>query len=222
LSKAASNQRKTATRRARTLQKITTINKRRQAIRTFVRVNNRIRVPQVRCIGANGEMLGVISTSEALKTAFAVGLDLVEISPDAKPPVCRIMNFGKYKYEESRREKQARRQQSTVLLKEMKFHANVEEHDYQTKLRHIQEFLQKGHRVKASLMFRGRENEHRDLGFELFKRLSKDCAPYGVAESAPRLMGNNLMLMIRGQAIAVKKPESEAQEPVKESLKPEG
>lgn len=151
-------------------------------------------------------MLGVISTSEALKIAFASGLDLVEISPDAKPPVCRIMNFGKYKYEESRKEKLARRQQATVMLKEMKFHANVEEHDYQTKLRHIHEFLQKGHRVKASLMFRGRENEHRNLGFELFKRLAKDCEPYGVTEAPPKLMGNNLMLMIRGQPGSGKKP----------------
>lgn len=155
-------------------------------------------------------MLGVISTSEALKLAFANGLDLVEISPDAKPPVCRIMNFGKFKYEESRKEKQTRRQQVAAGLKEIKFHANVEEHDYQTKLRHIHEFLQKSHRVKASLMFRGRENEHRELGFELFKRLIKDCAPYGVAEFPPKLLGNNLMVLLRGQP-AAQKPETSSQ-----------
>lgn len=151
-------------------------------------------------------MLGVISTSEALKLAFASGLDLVEISPAAKPPVCRIMSFGKYKYEESRKEKMARRQQSGTTVKEVKFHANVEEHDYQTKLRHIHEFLEKGHRVKASLMFRGRENEHRNIGFELFKRLIKDCEPLGVSEFPPKLFGNNLVLLLRPQNIG-KKPE---------------
>jgi len=173
---------------------------RRSVIRIQVRVNNRIRVPQVRCIGMNGEMLGVIPTSEALKRAFAAGVDLVEISPSANPPVCRIMNFGKFKYEESRKEKMARKQQAGGQLKEVKFHANTEEHDYQTKLRHIHEFLAKGHRVKSSLMFRGRENEHRDLGFELFKRLIKDCEAAGVAEFPPKLMGNNLMLLLRPQS----------------------
>lgn len=143
--------------------------------------------------------------------AFAQGLDLVEISPSANPPVCRIMNFGKYKYEESRKEKLSRKQQTSVTLKEMKFHANVEEHDYQTKLKHIHEFLQKGHRVKASLMFRGRENEHRDLGFELFKRLVKDCEPYGTAESSPRLLGNNLFLLLHAPHGAPRKHD----EPVK-------
>ena len=152
-------------------------------------------------------MLGVISTSEALKLAFASGLDLVEISPTANPPVCRIMNFGKFKYEESRKEKMERRQQAGTTVKEMKFHANVEEHDYQTKLRHIHEFLEKGHRVKASLMFRGRENEHRDIGFELFKRLIKDCDPLGVSEVPPRLFGNNLILLLRPQNSG-KKPEA--------------
>jgi len=176
-------------------------------IRTLVRVNNRIRVPQVRCISASGEMIGVISTSEALKLAFANGLDLVEISPTASPPVCRIMNFGKYKYEESRKEKLERRQQASAMVKEVKFHANVEDHDYQTKLRHIHEFLAKGHRVKASLMFRGRENEHRDIGFELFKRLIKDCESVGVSEFPPKLFGNNLILLLRPQSV-VKKPET--------------
>jgi len=145
--------------------------------------------------------------------AFAAGLDLVEISPAANPPVCRIMNFGKFKYEESRKEKMARKQQAGSIVKEMKFHANVEEHDYQTKLRHIREFLQKGYRIKASLMFRGRENEHREIGFELFKRLIKDCEPDGVCESQPRLLGNNLFLLINTQHDGSKKPEAGGQEP---------
>ena len=152
---------------------------------------------QIRCISDTGEQLGVISTSDALRLAEARGMDLVEISPSANPPVCRIMNFGKYRYEESRKEKMARKHQASTVVKEMKFHANVEEHDYHTKLVHIQEFLKKGHRVKASLLFRGRENEHRDLGFALINRLIKDCEPIGVAESPPRLFGNNLVTLLR-------------------------
>jgi translation initiation factor IF-3 len=101
----------------------------------------------------------------------------------------------------------ARKQQSAAIVKEIKFHANVEEHDYQTKLRHIHEFLQKGHRIKTSLVFRGRENEHRDLGFELFKRLIKDCDPFGIPEFQPKLFGNNLVLLLRPQS-GVKKPEN--------------
>ncbi len=170
---------------------------RRYAIRTSVRVNHRIRVLQVRCISETGEQLGVISTSEALKLAEARGLDLVEISPRATPPVCRIMDFGKYRYEESRKEKIARKRQVSIVVKEMKFHANVEEHDYQTKLAHIQKFLQKGYRVKASLMFRGRENEHRELGYALINRMLKDCEPWGVADAPPRAFGNNLLVFLR-------------------------
>jgi translation initiation factor IF-3 len=154
-------------------------------------------VLQVRCISPTGEQLGVISTSDAMRQAEAAGLDLVEISPNANPPVCRIMNFGKYRYEESRKEKLARKHQASTVVKEIKFHVNVEEHDYQTKLHHIQEFLQKGHRVKASLLFRGRENEHRDLGFALINRLIKDCEAVGHAEAPPRMFGNNLLTMLQ-------------------------
>ncbi|MDO9542024.1 MAG: translation initiation factor IF-3, partial [Kiritimatiellia bacterium] len=118
-----------------------------------------------------------------------------------------IMSFGKFKYEESQKEKMARRQQSATVVKEVKFHANVEEHDYQTKLKHIHEFLEKGHRVKASLVFRGRENEHRDIGFELFKRLIKDGEPLGIPEFSPKLFGNNLVLLLRPQNSG-KKPET--------------
>jgi len=134
-----------------------------------------------------------------MRLADSRGLDLVEISPNANPPVCRIMNFGKYRYEESRKEKQARKHQASTVVKEMKFHVNVEEHDYRTKLNHILEFLKKGHRVKASLRFRGRENEHRELGYALINRLIKDCEALGVSESPPRMFGNNLMIMLRPQ-----------------------
>ncbi len=154
-------------------------------------------MPQVRCISDTGEQIGVISTSEALRLAESRGLDLVEISPNARPPVCRIMNFGKYRYEVSRKEKIARKHQATMVVKEIKFHLNVEEHDYLTKLNRIREFLQKGQRVKASLLFRGRENEHRNLGFALFERLLRDCESDGVAEAPPKLFGNNLVALLR-------------------------
>lgn len=126
-------------------------------------------------------------------------MDLVEISPNAQPPVCRIMNFGKFRYEESRKKKLARKNQSTTVVKEIKFHLNVEEHDYTTKLNRIKDFLQKGQRVKVSLMFRGRENEHRELGYALFERLQNDCEKVGVAESPPKLFGNNLVMLLKPQ-----------------------
>lgn len=121
----------------------------------------------------------------------------MEISPTANPPVCRIMNFGKFRYEESRKEKMARKHQSSAIVKEVKFHANVEDHDYVTKLRHVTDFLDKGHRVKTSLMFRGRENEHRELGYNLMSRMIKDCESLGAPESPPKMFGNNLVVMMR-------------------------
>lgn len=182
-------------------------------IRTTTRVNNRIRVPQVRCISDTGEQIGIISTSEALKLALSKDLDLVEISPSANPPVCRIMNFGKFRYEESRREKMARKHQVQVDLKEMKFHANVEDHDYHTKMKHIRAFLEKGCRVKISLLFRGRENEHRELGYNLFTRLIKDCADIGAPESGPRLFGHNLIMLMHPQHMVKAGGASPAQPP---------
>lgn len=140
-----------------------------------------------------------MQTSDALRLAQSRGLDLVEVSPHEKPPVCRIMNFGKYRYQESRKEKLAKKHQVSTTLKEIKFHVNVEDHDYAVKLAHIREFLKKGHKVKASIMFRGRENEHRDLGFKLMERLAKDCEELGVPESEPRSFGRHLVMMLRSQ-----------------------
>ena len=151
---------------------------------------------QVRCLSATGEQLGIISTSDAMRMAEASGMDLVEISPTAKPPVCRIMNFGKYRYEESCKEKLARKHQTSTVVKEIKFHVNVDEHDYQTKLNHITGFLKHNHRVKTTLLFRGRENEHRELGYNLFTRLIKDCEDAGAPESGPRMYGRNLVMLM--------------------------
>ena len=169
-------------------------------------MNHKIRVPQVRVIGADGKQVGVLATFEAIRMAESSGLDLVEISPTAVPPVCRIMDYGKFKYEENQREKQARKHQASVVLKEVKFHSNVDDNDYATKAAHIRGFLEKGHRVKTSLFFRGRENEHRDLGYKLFSKLIKDCESCGVPEAMPRLFGNNLVVMFR--SIKGTKPET--------------
>lgn len=138
------------------------------------RMNNMIRVPEIRCIDEDGEQMGVIPTRQALVRAHETGLDLVEINATAKPPVCRIMDHGKFKYEQDKKKKEQKKKQSIVKLKEVKFHVNVGQHDYDTKMRHAFEFLEEGHRVKFSLMFRGRENAHRELGFELMKRIAKE------------------------------------------------
>lgn len=124
------------------------------------------------------------------------GLDLVEVSPTAKPPVCRIMDYGKYKYEQEKKQRQAKKHQAATKMKEIKFHANVAEHDYQTKLRHAREFLEAGHRVKFSLYFRGRENAHRDLGFELMNRVIEDLKETGTVEQTPRMMGRTLFMLM--------------------------
>jgi translation initiation factor IF-3 len=159
-------------------------------------MNNQIRVPEIRCIDENGEQLGVIPTRKALVLAHEAGLDLVEIAANSKPPVCRIMDHGKYKYEQDKKKKQAKKNQANVKLKEVKFHVNVGEHDYQTKLRHAHDFLESGNRVKLSLMFRGRENAHRELGFELMQRVITDLTEISTVEQAPRLMGRNIFMML--------------------------
>ncbi len=159
-------------------------------------MNNQIRVPEVRCIDENGEQIGVIPTRKALVLAHEAGLDLVEIAAGSKPPVCRIMDHGKYKYEQDKKKKEAKKKQVNTKLKEVKFHVNVGEHDYQTKLRHAHDFLNAGNRLKVSLMFRGRENAHRELGFELMQRVIQDCAEQGTVEQAPKLMGRNINMML--------------------------
>jgi translation initiation factor IF-3 len=145
-------------------------------------------------------MIGVVATQDAMRMAQEQQLDLVEISPNAEPPVCRIMDFGKYRYQESQKEKEARRHQHRQVVKEMKFHANVGEHDYQTKLGHIREFLSKGHKVKLSLMFRGRENVHRELGMEVIHRVLKDVEDIASVDMTPRIMGRMVIALIGGRA----------------------
>lgn len=144
----------------------------------------------------DGSQVGVVPTREALNLAQQRGLDLVEISPQAQPPVCRVMDYGKYKFELAKKEKQSKKNQSNTKVKEVKFHTNVEEHDYQTKLRHIRDFLEEGHRVKISLMFRGRENAHQELGYEVVRRVVADCNDIAVSEKEPQKMGRFLTVLI--------------------------
>ena len=128
---------------------------------------------------------------------FAVfDLDLVEISPNADPPVCRIMDYGKFRYDESIKQKKARKTGHRQIVKEIKFHANVGDHDYQTKVNHARGFLEKGHKVKVSLTFRGRENAHRELGFEVVQRVLKDCEDLSVVDMAPKLVGRSVVSML--------------------------
>jgi len=146
-------------------------------------------VPEVRCIDVDGAQVGVVPTREALQLAHTRGLDLVEISPQTRPPVVRVMDYGKFKFDTSKKQKQARKNAANTRLKEVKFHPGVEKHDYETKLRHIRDFIEAGHRVKVSLMFRGRENAHKELGVELIKKVAADCSDIASGDKEPQRMG---------------------------------
>jgi translation initiation factor IF-3 len=149
--------------------------------------------------------LGVIPTSQALAAAQQRGMDLVEVAPNANPPVCKIVEFGKFKYEQTKREREARKHQHSGKLKEIKLRLNIDDHDYQTKLNHMREFLEEGMKVKVSLFFRGRENAHPEYGNELMQRVIKDLQGAGHAEVPPRLMGKSLHMMLSPQRGAGKK-----------------
>ena len=153
-------------------------------------------MPEVRLIGANGDQLGIVATYDAQVQARNAGLDLVEISPTSRPPVCRIMDYGKYRYDLSKKEKLSKRNASTSKVKEIQLHPSVGDHDYQVKLRHLLEFLGDGHRVKVSLFFRGRENAHKELGFQLMTRVLADVNEVGIVEQAPKLLGKNILMVI--------------------------
>ena len=165
------------------------------AIQIRIRVNEGIRIKEVRVIGENGEQIGVIATNEAIRMAKESGLDLVEVAPKASPPVCRIMNFSKYKYEQEKKERLARKKQRVIHIKEIKLKPNIEENDYQVKLRHLKKFLGRGDKAKVTLIFRGREMAHTDIGINLMNRLMKDLSEIAAPEKMPRL-DNKLMILI--------------------------
>ena len=152
--------------------------------------------PEVRLIGAEGENEGVVSPEKALSMAEDVGLDLVEISPNANPPVCKIMDFGKYKYEQQKRESEARKKQKIIEVKEIKFRPGTDIHDYDVKMRSVYKFLGNGDKVKITLRFRGREMAHQELGRELLERVAEDVKDYGKVENIPKLEGRQMTMMI--------------------------
>jgi len=157
-----------------------------------VRTNERIRVREIRVIDDAGQQLGIMPPPQALALAKQKGLDLVEISPTAVPPVCRIMDFGKYQYQEQKRAREARRHQKIIEVKEIKFRPKVDEHDYQFKKKHIERFLEEGDKVKVTIFFRGREMAHPDIGRRILERLVQELSGLAIAESMPRMEGNQM------------------------------
>jgi translation initiation factor IF-3 len=160
------------------------------------RVNDRIRGTEVRLIGAEGENLGVVTPARAMALAEEAGLDLVEISPNAVPPVCKIMDFGRFKYEQQKREAEARKKQKVIEIKEIKFRPGTDTHDYDVKMRSVMKFLDEGDKVKITLRFRGREMAHQQLGLDLLNRVADDVAEVGKVENMPKLEGRQMIMMI--------------------------
>ncbi|MCL4187469.1 MAG: translation initiation factor IF-3 [Rhodobacteraceae bacterium] len=163
---------------------------------TGPRINERIRAPEIRLIGADGENIGVLTPSRALAMAQDAGLDLVEISPTATPPVCKIMDFGKFKYELQKREAEARKKQKIIEVKEIKFRPGTDTHDYEVKMRSVLKFLGEGDKVKVTLRFRGREMAHQELGAQLLNRVADDVKDLAKVEQMPKLEGRQMVMMI--------------------------
>jgi len=160
------------------------------------RINDEIRVRDIRVVDIDGNQLGIMPTREALKLAEEKQMDLVEIAPQAKPPVCRIMDFGKYKYEQSKREKEARKKQKIVEVKEVKMRPNIEDHDFNVKAKNAARFLNDGDKVKATMIFRGREIVHTQLGRLLLVRLAEDLKDICNVERQPKLEGKNMIMIL--------------------------
>lgn len=168
------------------------------------RINERIRVPEVRLVGPSGEQVGIVRTDDARKLAYEADLDLVEVAPNAQPPVAKIMDYGKFKYEQDQKAREARKNQQQTVVKEQKFRPKIDEHDYQTKKGNVERFLEKGNKVKVTIMFRGREQARPELGYRLLERLAEDVGDLGVVESRPKQDGRN-MTMVFGPARKGKK-----------------
>ena len=160
------------------------------------RVNSKIRVPEIRLIGPEGQNVGVVTPERGMALAEEVGLDLVEISPNASPPVCKIMDFGKFKYETQKRESEAKKKQKTIEVKEVKFRPNTDTHDYDVKMRNVFKFLENGDKVKVTLRFRGREMAHQNLGRELLERVARTSVEIGKVENMPKMEGRQMVMMI--------------------------
>lgn len=160
------------------------------------RINDRIRVPEVRLVGPNGEQIGVTRIEDAIRMAQENDLDLVEVAPEAKPPVAKIMDYGKFKYQEALKARENRRSQVNAVVKEMKLRPRIESHDYDTKKSHIERFLLGGDKVKVTIMFRGREQSRPEMGYKLLARLAEDLAEVSMVEFAPKQDGRNMVMVL--------------------------
>jgi translation initiation factor IF-3 len=179
---------------------------RRPPERDQTRINERIRVPEVRLIGEDGNQVGVLSRDDALSYARQRDLDLVEVAADARPPVCRVLDYSKYKYEQEQKAKQARKHQKQVTVREIKLRPKIAQNDYETKRGHVERFLKHQDRVKITIMFRGRETTHPERGERLLMQLAEDVADYGIVEQRPNLDGRNMTMLL-----APTKPKEQAE-----------
>ena len=160
------------------------------------RINDRIRVPEVRLVGPNGEQVGIVPIAKALELAQENDLDLVEVAPMARPPVAKLMDYGKFKYEAAQKARESRKNQVLTVIKEMKLRPKIDPHDYETKKGHVVRFLKQGDKVKITIMFRGREQSRPELGFRLLQRLGEDVQELGFVESAPKQDGRNMIMVL--------------------------
>ena len=166
------------------------------AISVEPRINDRIRVSEVRLVGPNGEQVGIVRIEDALRLAAESDLDLVEVAPDARPPVAKLMDYGKFKYEAAVKAREARKNQAHTVIKEMKLRPKIDPHDYETKKGHVVRFLKAGDKVKITIMFRGREQSRPELGFRLLERLANDIEDLGYVEYAPKQDGRNMIMVV--------------------------
>ncbi len=184
------------------------------------RINIEINAPEVRLIGANGEQVGIVPIAQAMKMAEEAEVDLVEIAPLAKPPVCKLMDYGKFKYREAKKAHEAKLKQKQIHVKEVKFRPGTDEGDYQIKLRNLIKFLEEGDKAKVTLRYRGREMAHQEFGVRLIERVKQDLEPHAVVEQFPKMEGRQLIMVLapkKGKKEVKKAAKKEAKEPKKES-----
>lgn len=165
------------------------------------RINQQIRLEKVRLVGADGEMIGIVTIREALNAAEEAGLDLVEISPGAEPPVCKILDYGKYKYEMQKKANEARKKQKVIEVKELKLRPMIEDHDYQVKLRAAKKFLEDGDKVKFTMRYRGRELSHQELGLKVLTQMKTDLADLSKVEQDPKMEGRQMIMMLSSNKV---------------------
>jgi translation initiation factor IF-3 len=190
-------------------------------------VNDQIRAREVRLVGPEGEQVGIVPIERALQLAADVDLDLVEVAPMARPPVCKLMDFGKFKYESALKAREARRNQQQTIIKEMKLRPKIDQHDYETKKGHVVRFLKAGDKVKVTIMFRGREQSRPELGYRLLRRLEEEVSELGFVEAAPKQDGRNMIMVLapnRKPAAATRGQRADADEGVTapDAVQPEG